>query len=585
MELDYCNDIFTLQVYQDHEMFYDIYSSFKDNKIGVHKHSLNEGCLEVEWPDTYLSAWDIRLSDWYEEARVKLNAKDRLLYWGNSRLQRETVQPTIDNSDDWFGYQWQTARICDPQNGGPGHVFINDGTGLGKTRSALACLESNFRSGPNIIVCPKVAIPVWKKEIEAVYPGCDYISIVGDAKERKLRLKHVEDVNFVIISYDALIKHSSCQHWPNSKSLPMGEFDAYKWNAVIVDESHRIKNPQALRTRCCWQLSRNANIRIALTATPITATPQDLWAQWKFLSPEEFSTLARWRERFLNMEKNYHGGYDCIGWSELGRTHYLQLCGWRTTRNQFSDKNVAYAMQNMTIPEEGPHTVVHVPLHKVQQKAYRQMLELYIAIWKDNPVIAKNDLEKFMRLRQISNGMPVTTDDGKVIGLDSPSSKADMLCEIIDDADCNVVVFCEHSKVAGLMHRQVEDYRSNSSYTTMIITGETRQETRQHYIKAFQDTSCLRKKILICTTGTMSESISLTNAGLLIFAQEPASMQQFVQCRGRVRRIGSVNVVPAISLRGQHTVEDHLALRMDKKLDFLNDYMESITAKVLQNDL
>jgi len=488
-----------------------------------------------------------------------------------AEICRSEGERECDNSDQWFGYQWWTGRIlAGPQK----HVFINDGTGLGKTRSALAGLDNNFRLGPNIIVCPKSAIAIWKKEIETVFPTCDYITIVGNAAERRTRLKHIEDVNFVIISYDSLIKHVSCRHWVNSVKLPEGELDKYKWNSVILDESHRIKNPQALRTRCCWTLGDNATMRIALTATPITQSPDDLWAQWRFLSPSEFPTRSMWRDRFLNMEESWHGGYECRGWNENGFDEYKKLCGWRTTRRTFGDKAVAKAMQGMTIPEEGPHHVVEVPLHKVQQEAYNKMLESYIAVWKENPLIAKNDLEKFMRLRQISNGMPVTTDDGKVIGLDSPSSKADMLCEIIDDADCNVVVFCEHSKVAGLMYRQVEGYKSSSSYTTMIITGETRQETRQHYIKAFQDTSCLRKKILICTTGTMSESISLTNAGLLIFAQEPSSMQQFVQCRGRVRRIGSTNIVPAISLRGKDTVESHLALRMDTKLEFLNEYFE-----------
>jgi superfamily II DNA or RNA helicase len=71
----------------------------------------------------------------------------------------------------------------------------------------------------------------------------------------------------------------------------------------------------------------------------------------------------------------------------------------------------------------------------------------------------------------------------------------------------------------------------------------------------------------------MSESVSLTNAGLLIFAQEPASMQQFIQCRGRVRRIGSNVVVPVISLRSRGTVEDKLAGKMSLKLDFLREYL------------
>lgn len=532
------------------------------------------------YPNTYLSAWDLRMNDFWDESDTKglitKSAKEQLHKWGKQRLMLESDKDVVPNSEDWFGYQWWTGLMLNHVGCINKSLFINDGTGLGKTRSALAGLSNNFRLGPNIIVCPKSAIAVWKKEIEAVFPGADYISIVGDIKERRKRLEHVQDVNFTIISYESLIKHISCRSWPNSKRLPDAELDNIKWNSVIVDESHRIKNPQALRTRCCWMLAASADKKIAITATPITQTPEDLWAQWRFLSPSEFPTLGDWRERFLKMEEGWHGGYECVGWNDTGQVYYEQICGWRTTKRRFEDPEVSAAMKGMTIPEEGPHTVIEVPLHKVQRDLYDEMLEYYIAVWKDDPIVAKNDLEKFVRLRQIANGMPVTTGDGKVIGLDTPSNKAVAVKEIIQDADCHVVVFAEHSQVAGMIYRYLEDNLDKT--TVRIITGDTKQATRLAYISEFQnDTVKPMKKILVCTTGTMSEAVSLTNAGLLIFAQEPASMHQFVQARGRVRRIGSNVVVPVISLRGEDTVESHLALRMDTKLNFLNEYIERIT--------
>ena len=143
------------------------------------------------------------------------------------------------------------------------------------------------------------------------------------------------------------------------------------------------------------------------------------------------------------------------------------------------------------------------------------------------------------------------------------------------DVDCNVVVFCEHSKVAGMFYRALEE-RLPQKFLVNIITGDTRQVTRDYMIKRFQDADDLIRKVLVCTSGTMSESVSLTNAGLLVFAQEPTSLQQFIQCRGRVRRVGSTNVVPAISLRAEGTVEEHLALRMSDKLDTFNKYFEGL---------
>jgi SNF2 family DNA or RNA helicase len=570
MLLDYALDRFKLTIPAgnpfrktfDFEIESIPYQTLEDSEVSVN------GSVYY-WSDNYTTVFDLITSEWYDHAKQSDAAEKRIEHWAKMRRVREIRQKPMPNSDDLFGYQYHTSCMFS----GVDHLFINDGTGLGKTRSALACLDNNFKLGPNLIICPKIAIEAWTREIEVLFPGSDYITIVGPADERRKRLEHVTDVDFTIITYDLLIKHVSCRHWQGSKRLPEGELDGIKWNAVIADEAHRIKNPQALRTRCSWRISDNAVKRIALTATPITVDPQDLWGQLRFLSPKEFNSIGKFRDRFLRMEKNQHGGLDCLGWKEYGEMHYQQIMGWRTVRRTFESPEVQFAMRDMIVPEEGPLSIRHLDLTPMQEKAYKQMKDYLILSLKDwdGVTIAQNHLDMFIKLRQISNGMPVTTEDMKVIGLDVPSNKATACRDIVEDSDCNVVVFAEHSKVAGMIYRYLEDNLHNT--VVRIITGDTRQPTRSAYIKEFQDDTVLGKKVLVCTTGTMSESVSLTNAGLLIFAQEPASMQQFIQCRGRVRRIGSNVVVPVISLRSRGTVEDKLAGKMSLKLDFLREYL------------
>lgn len=580
MRLDY-NNVFSLEFSREHEHARTIEREIECAPYQtLLQSSFTENTFRYSWNDTYTSVFDILTSDWYdiEDLKVTSKAQERINFWGQIRQDRETFTKIWPNSDEWFGYQAKTHGIFKGTNS----IFINDGTGLGKTRSALSCLSNNYNMGPNLIICPKIAIDGWKSEIETVFPGTDYITIVGDAKERKLRLEHIEDVQFTIITYDLLIKHVGCRHWPTSKKLPEAELDGIQWNSVIADESHRIKNAKALRTRCAWRISDNAERRIALTATPITVDPQDLWAQLRFLAPDEFKSINKFREKFLRMEPSHHGGMDCLGWKEHGELHYLQLMGWRTTRRTFESPEVSAAMRHMTIPEEGPISVRSIPLTPMQKKAYKQMeddLILSLQEW-DATLIAKNYLDMFVKLRQISNGMPVTTEGGKVIGLsDKSSNKCMALKDLIDDADCNVVVFAEHSKVAGMIYRYLEDNLETDTIVR-VITGDTRGPTRLAHIKEFQDEIWKNNlkistpnNVLVCTTGTMSEAVSLTNAGLLIFAQEPASAQQMIQCRGRVRRIGSNVVVPVISLRSEGTVEETLAGRMNVKLQFLHDYL------------
>lgn len=55
--------------------------------------------------------------------------------------------------------------------------------------------------------------------------------------------------------------------------------------AVVVDESLKIKNWDAIRTRRIIEIGRKADFRLILNGTPLTRDLLDLWAQMEFLSP------------------------------------------------------------------------------------------------------------------------------------------------------------------------------------------------------------------------------------------------------------------------------------------------------------
>ena len=54
---------------------------------------------------------------------------------------------------------------------------------------------------------------------------------------------------------------------------------------VIIDESHHIKNPQAVQTRAIMEISRVAHKRMILTGTMMPNNIMDLWSQFTFLYP------------------------------------------------------------------------------------------------------------------------------------------------------------------------------------------------------------------------------------------------------------------------------------------------------------
>lgn len=83
---------------------------------------------------------------------------------------------------------------------------------------------------------------------------------------------------------------------------------------IIVDESLKIKNFNAIRTKRLLALSPKSEYRLILNGTPITRNVGDLWAQMQFLSPlilnmshteyvNTFCTLTRITKRMGSYER------------------------------------------------------------------------------------------------------------------------------------------------------------------------------------------------------------------------------------------------------------------------------------------
>lgn len=77
---------------------------------------------------------------------------------------------------------------------------------------------------------------------------------------------------------------------------------------VVVDESLKIKNSDANRTKRLVKLGQNAAYRLILNGTPLSRNLLDLWAQMEFLSPKILKMgLAEFKNTFCEYVKvTYH---------------------------------------------------------------------------------------------------------------------------------------------------------------------------------------------------------------------------------------------------------------------------------------
>lgn len=162
--------------------------------------------------------------------------------------------------------------------------FINgDACGLGKTAQSLLTVEL-LDSFPTIIVCPASVKYGWLTEW----------SNWNDRSVQVYTPKTKEfDADVLVINYEQLGKKGQ-----NGKLQLNPIIKNVKWQAVIFDEIHFLKNRDSQRTKLAKQLVKSIPTRIGLSGTLAMNKPSEIRLP--------FEIIGRWKDLFESSEEfNY----------------------------------------------------------------------------------------------------------------------------------------------------------------------------------------------------------------------------------------------------------------------------------------
>ena len=133
----------------------------------------------------------------------------------------------------------------------PGFL-LGDLTGLGKTLSAWLAVSA-MPEADILVICPKGAIPQWRRTIARSPDAGKRVTIMNFERTKSLLAPPV----------------ASTKRSTRAKNNELARHGAPKriWPIVIVDESHRIRNPGAQQGLVCRQMAAAANFTICMSAT------------------------------------------------------------------------------------------------------------------------------------------------------------------------------------------------------------------------------------------------------------------------------------------------------------------------------
>ena len=169
---------------------------------------------------------------------------------------------------------------------------------------------------------------------------------------------------------------------------------------VILDESTKIKNPDAALTRTFLDLAPLFTRRVIMSGTPVSNRPYDVWSQIKFL--DDGASLG---DDFGEFKRSVDLSNDLAGAESQQKALEIQLQSIFRSISGFAVRETKESAE-ISLPDKVVHSVV-TEWEPRQQELYRQVREaLRAIIIQDGQLMADESevvLKRLLRLVQVTS--------------------------------------------------------------------------------------------------------------------------------------------------------------------------------------
>jgi SNF2 family DNA or RNA helicase len=423
--------------------------------------------------------------------------------------------------------------------------LIGDAMGLGKTASAIGCLNLGTRLKssltPALVVTPASVVGVWQEELRTFGIGFDIVVIeTGTEVPKKPRR------NTVYVT-----------SWSLLRSV-QDHFKAMRIRTLILDESHTAKEVTAQCTRAAMRCARRAPYLIELSGTPAPNRVEELWTQlWMidpetFQSPEGFSHIAKHVLPFYMIRRMKSEVMKELPAKTRNYRHIALSPAARKSYRQAEEHIHALIAQSLLLRLLKKASTL---FKKARHKGVSAKRAAYWAVSKVNA--QKPSIEDISRVAMVKLGhLRRTVGELKV-----PLAMGEIEAHFRERPREPLVVFAEHRKVIRALGKQLREKRVRWTK----IDGSTPKRERTRRIAAFQSGQV---PILLCSQAGYS-GITLTRASRMLFVERWWVPSREEQAEDRIHRIGQTKDVEVTYLMASNTIDDHVSLLVDRKRETL----------------
>lgn len=442
-------------------------------------------------------------------------------------------------------YEYQREGICF----GLEHkrIIIGDEPGLGKTLQSIGIVDT-ANAYPCLVICPSSLKINWQREFEKF---TDKSALVLDNNVRTtwgyLLSMGVHQV--AIVNYESLRKFfvwdiRGGKQFRLKDVVFNPQIQAFK--SIIIDESHRVKDPSAQQTIFTKGLSVGKDWCILLSGTPVVNRPEDLIAQLSIMNRlGEFGGRAKFIADYCTDPKD-KTAEPAVPLSELSRQLY-DTCMIRREKAK-------------VLPQLPDKTRVDLYIEISNDKEYNLAAEDLAAYlqeytectdWEIRRKMRMEALVKFMTLRSLATR-------GKI------AQAVDFIRTFLDSGK-KLIVFCS-------LHEIVDELQKVFP-RAVTVTGRDSAVSKQASVDAFQNNPNVQ--LIICSIKAAGVGLTLTAASDVAFIELAWTYADCCQCEDRAHRIGQKDNVTCYYLLGRGTIDHTIYRLIHRKKSIANEIMNA----------
>lgn len=322
--------------------------------------------------------------------------------------------------------------------------------------------------------------------------------------------------------------------------------------AIIIDESTKLKNPNAKLTKDFFELSDLFKIRTIMTGTPVANRPYDIWAQIYFLDKGkslgvDFENFKRNTDLSNNFSQNFESRKK---FENSVASVYDRISGFsvRETKKSCS----------VELPKKIFKTVF-TDYESNQYTMYKQVIqELCIEVNKNGEDILDDDsvsIKRLLRLLQISSNPRLIDDSYEYES--GKEKKLDVLLDQINTKKEKCIVWSCFIENIELFMKKYKQYNPQKIHGSMGI------EDRNNSVNKFKnDENC---KILFATPQAAKEGLTLTVANHVVFYDRGFNLDDYLQAQDRIHRISQKKTCFVYNIMIRNSIDEWINKLLEAK--------------------